>query len=207
MEDNVCACPLLRSDICYDLTFRFQIFPLIHVTTWCLLQISSQRRRVACHTGDRGEEGASYPATATHILTWHFRLLSTILLLHTHNQTQPCPDNLKSTGAAALCNEFVWEHSLFWFVAIVLSTSGIHRWRQPLSFPVPIYRLCMTCKKSMHYQSKPLHCPEEKNQREFSFHYKTTHLNLAVFASKQYIESNKLGVIFTHYIQVCRRLR
>ena len=38
---------------------------------------------------------ASYTATATHILTWHFRLLC-ISLLHTHNQTQPCPDNLKT---------------------------------------------------------------------------------------------------------------
>ena len=94
------------------------------------------------------ERGASYRvAVAAHILTRHFRQpCCTISLYNTTQHTQTQTQTIWRQRCSTMD---LWDRAftVFWFAAIVLSTTCVHRWRQlhppthTVSFPVPIQGL------------------------------------------------------------------
>ena len=88
----------------------------------------------ACHTG-----GGGLPIQPPPLISWHDTSACYALVCCTHTTRRSLVQTIwKRREAAIVYNGFRGRlHLLFWFVAIVLSTSWIHRWSRPTRLPGP----------------------------------------------------------------------
>ena len=115
----------------------------------------------ACHTG-----GGGLPIQPPPLISWHDTSACYALVCCTHTQPDAALSRqFENVGRQQLCT-MGRLHSLFWFVAIVLSTSWIHRWSRPTRLPGPHIQGLHDLRKI----NSPLFWPNQSTHKNSSIH-------------------------------------